>query len=426
MRKPVEIDRVSVILPTFNRALYLGDAIRSLLDQTERVIEIIVIDDGSTDSTAEVCAAFGDNVRYIRQPTNRGKMTAINLGLREVRGDYVWIMDDDDLAPPDALAHLIAPMRADRSLGYTFGLLQKFRDTAEGRRNFDAPQDPFDPDGRPFFVRLLEDCFITGQPCVLFRRNAIAAHAPYDQTVLASVDYFILLTVARSAHGAAVDQTVLFQRQHGGQRGPHSLRYGEAERIKRWMAFDSRIVETLLETVEDGELIGRRGRALSTIEQRRAWFQRATVAGRKRLWDLAARSLRQARALSAAPLTPGDRQILKQMLGSRYGIDIFANSATIQSAIIDAAGDGLTGESIRRAIAAKLTYWAGQAALKGDFARARAALSALFRLTGPRGVVAAFGDVASRRFGGSLAAVSGAITLVVRRATTPPRTSRQK
>ena len=93
---------ISVIIPTYNRALFLGEAIRSVLDQEYLVqngpssFELLVIDDGSTDSTAEIVRSFGNNLKYVFQQ-HRGVSTARNRGLELARGDYIAFLDSDDL-----------------------------------------------------------------------------------------------------------------------------------------------------------------------------------------------------------------------------------------------------------------------------------------------------------------------------------------
>jgi len=91
--------RVSVIIPTYNRARVVGEAIRSALDQTVRDIEVIVVDDGSTDDTRDAVDGCRDGrVRYIYK-TNGGPASARNAGLAEAKGEYVAFLDHDDLWP---------------------------------------------------------------------------------------------------------------------------------------------------------------------------------------------------------------------------------------------------------------------------------------------------------------------------------------
>jgi glycosyltransferase involved in cell wall biosynthesis len=95
--------RVSVVIPTYNRAALLPRAVDSALSAIEVGDEIIVVDDGSTDATAEVLAPYGDRIRYIRTE-NRGAGAARNRGLREARQPLVAFLDSDDSWYPDHLA----------------------------------------------------------------------------------------------------------------------------------------------------------------------------------------------------------------------------------------------------------------------------------------------------------------------------------
>ncbi len=100
---------ISVIIPSFNCAPHLGRAIDSVLAQSLRELEIIVVDDGSTDGTQEAVEPYLKyrNIRYLRQ-TNRGPSAARNAGLKASESKYVMFVDADDALPPDALATMEA------------------------------------------------------------------------------------------------------------------------------------------------------------------------------------------------------------------------------------------------------------------------------------------------------------------------------
>jgi glycosyltransferase involved in cell wall biosynthesis len=99
---------VSVIIPTYNRKAYVCQAIDSALDQTYPDVEVMVVDDGSTDGTGEVVQArYGDRIRYIYQ-SNQGEAAARNSAIRHSRGDLIALLDSDDLWKPDKLAKQVA------------------------------------------------------------------------------------------------------------------------------------------------------------------------------------------------------------------------------------------------------------------------------------------------------------------------------
>jgi hypothetical protein len=94
---------VSVAVPVFNGQATVGDAVRSLLAQTYRNLEIVVVDDGSTDGTWEVLESFGSSIRAIRQ-ANAGIAAARNAGLAVAEGELIALMDSDDLCEPERIA----------------------------------------------------------------------------------------------------------------------------------------------------------------------------------------------------------------------------------------------------------------------------------------------------------------------------------
>lgn len=100
---------ISVIVPTYNRADFVSETVRSILDQSLQSIEVLVIDDGSTDHTREALqefAAYG-NFHY-RFKENEGRSIARNMGIEMAKGDYMMFLDSDDILEPDALATLFA------------------------------------------------------------------------------------------------------------------------------------------------------------------------------------------------------------------------------------------------------------------------------------------------------------------------------
>lgn len=116
---------VSVIIPVYNCERYIAKAIESVLSQTYRPIEIIVVDDGSTDGSAEVVKAFGSSVHYCYQ-ANNGIGAARNKGINLARGNFLAFLDADDLWVEDKLMQQMAVFDNDSSLDIVFGHIIHF------------------------------------------------------------------------------------------------------------------------------------------------------------------------------------------------------------------------------------------------------------------------------------------------------------
>ena len=135
---------VSVILPVFNAGKYLAAAIESIQAQNYRPLEIIVVDDGSTDDSADVARSFGATVRYYSQ-ANAGAATARNRGVEMSQGAYLSFLDADDLWVADKLSRQMAILANDPALNMAFGHVQQFYSPEldeETRKKTDLPKDP--------------------------------------------------------------------------------------------------------------------------------------------------------------------------------------------------------------------------------------------------------------------------------------------
>jgi glycosyltransferase involved in cell wall biosynthesis len=108
----VNVAKVSVIIPTYNRAHVIGRSIQSALDQTYRDFEILVVDDGSTDGTLDAVKPFLQHaqVRYLRHENNKGHQAARNTGLKNASGEYIAFLDSDDTWIPEKIELQLAAM----------------------------------------------------------------------------------------------------------------------------------------------------------------------------------------------------------------------------------------------------------------------------------------------------------------------------
>lgn len=118
---------VSVIVTAYNRENFLAEAIKSVLDQDYENTEIIVIDDGSTDKTAEIAKSFGSSIVYAFQQ-NEGVASAVNHGLRLARGELLAFLDSDDLWQEKTLAKRINPFVLDPEIEIVAGYVKNFID----------------------------------------------------------------------------------------------------------------------------------------------------------------------------------------------------------------------------------------------------------------------------------------------------------
>jgi len=131
MESPV----VSCIVPVFNGERYLKQAVDSILDQTYRPLEVIVVDDGSTDGTPDVLAAYDDQIRHVRQ-VNAGPAAALNRGVREAEGDLLAFLAADDLWHHEKLSRQVRQLEENPGLDASVTHIQNFwvpelRDEAE-------------------------------------------------------------------------------------------------------------------------------------------------------------------------------------------------------------------------------------------------------------------------------------------------------
>jgi glycosyltransferase involved in cell wall biosynthesis len=131
----MKLPLVSCIVPVSNGERYLREALDSILAQTYRPTEIIVADDGSTDTTPAVATCYGDRIRYVKQD-NAGAPTARNRGLRLARGEFVAFLDSDDLWHPEKLERQMRRFEARPELDHCVTHLQNFWITELEKREY--------------------------------------------------------------------------------------------------------------------------------------------------------------------------------------------------------------------------------------------------------------------------------------------------
>ena len=179
---------VSVIIPTYNRATMITDALDSVRRQSYRPIELLIVDDGSTDDTREVIQRYAEthaepgrlDIRYLRQD-NRGTTAARNHGLREATGEFIQHLDSDDRLLPDKLEKQVRILQEDPSIDYVYGRAQYMNEAGHVMKEVGRP---IERDGTWTHVAVYH-----WQTCApLYRRRVLDAIGPADERVRCAED----------------------------------------------------------------------------------------------------------------------------------------------------------------------------------------------------------------------------------------------
>jgi glycosyltransferase involved in cell wall biosynthesis len=199
---------VSVVIPCYNQAHFLPDAIMSVLRQTYRCFEIIVTDDGSTDDTAKVAAEYSA-VHLIRQ-RNQGLAAARNTGLRASKGAFLVFLDSDDRLIPEALETGIDTLQAHPGCAFAYGHVRLI--DRRGLARTSPHQIAVDQN---HYLELLRRNYIWTPGAVMYRRTVFNAVGEFDPAVNASADFDLNLRIVRRFPVHCHDRAVLEYRVHG-------------------------------------------------------------------------------------------------------------------------------------------------------------------------------------------------------------------
>lgn len=199
---------VSVVIPCFNQAHFLDEAIDSVFAQTYSEHEVIVIDDGSADNSYEVATRF-PSVHSIRQ-ANRGVAAARNLGLVKARGELMVFLDADDRLLPQALELGVTAIAKRPRIAFAAGMSRDIGEDGTVIREGEQPLVTQD-----HYLNLLKDCYIWSGSSLVFRRSAIEAVGGFNQDLEAGDDYELYLKLARRYPVFCHDTVVTEYRRHG-------------------------------------------------------------------------------------------------------------------------------------------------------------------------------------------------------------------
>lgn len=218
--------KISTIIRTYNRAYILGEALQSALNQSTPPAEIIVVDDGSTDTTSDVVSQFKDSrIRLITHRHNRGVGASGNTGILASNGDFIAFLDSDDLWKVNKLEEQIAFLSRHNDVDILFSDVE-IEDTGTvipstmqfmkvfprllGKNASEAGDYLFA--GRQMYLCLLEEVPIKTNT-LMIRRSLLSAVGMFNETCRSGEDWELLLRLARSAHFGYIDRALAIQRR---------------------------------------------------------------------------------------------------------------------------------------------------------------------------------------------------------------------
>lgn len=309
---------VAVVVPTYNRAHLVGQTIGSVLNQTRAPDAIIVVDDGSTDGTADIIGAFGRRVRYIKQK-NAGKATALNTAMSEIRAEYVWTIDDDDVALPDALETHLDFLAAHPDLDFSYGAHYEFSGDGPPEIKLLSSRAPMtiaaaSPEDLFVCAMLWFPFYLQG---MLVPRRCYEHVGPFDESLTFTEDYDMILRLARRFRGGNVGVPTFCLRVHPGVRGPAHEQHVASERHATFRGYDRGTFARLYAELPLADYLPRGSASdeLNGSQERQARLQRACITTRHGLFEVAFEDLNAVLdSRGASPPDASERRILAQML----------------------------------------------------------------------------------------------------------------
>lgn len=201
-------EMISVVIPAYNSAPFLREAIQSVLNQTLPPAEVLVVNDGSTDATAEIAESFGGPVRCLSQ-LNQGLSAARNRGISEARGEFIALLDADDCWLPGKLASQVELLRKQPAAVASFTLTEYVDRSGRVVRTSVAPRynDMVE-------ALLLFSCVIGPPSAGLIRRTAFDRVGLFDTRFSQCADWDMWLRLAEAGAVAYLDEPLTRYRLH--------------------------------------------------------------------------------------------------------------------------------------------------------------------------------------------------------------------
>ena len=202
--------KVTTVIPAYNVEHYIREAIESVLFQTYKDIELIVVDDGSTDRTTEIVKNFGSKIEYVRHAENKGLSVARNTGIRQAKGKYLAFLDADDIWIPTKIEEQVKLLEGNEDLALVYSNCHKIdRSGAHMGMLLDSVKLH-----RGFVLKdLLLSSFITTSSVVI-KKQVLDEIGVFDEHFFVSQDFDLYLRIAECHKIDFVDAPLLKYRVH--------------------------------------------------------------------------------------------------------------------------------------------------------------------------------------------------------------------
>lgn len=209
--------RVSVIIPTFNRAHLLPCAVQSVLNQTFTDFELIIVDDASTDNTQEVVESFGDlRIRYIEHEQNKGGGAARNTGIKEARGEFIAFLDSDDEWMSQKLEIQATVLsQASHKVGFVLCGMRHLSTMHGSSSFFDEIPTAQGDIASDFLEDTVFGWHLSG---LMARASKVMEIGGFDPLLASSQDWDFIFRLSQTCSVTSVPNILAVYRQHGGPR----------------------------------------------------------------------------------------------------------------------------------------------------------------------------------------------------------------
>lgn len=207
---------VSVVIPTYNHAQFVGYAVKSVLAQTYPNIEIIVVDDGSTDETADILKPYLARIIYLFKP-NGGTPNALNYGIERTKGKYVCWLSADDAFRPEKIAKQLTQMESKPEIGFAYTSFAVI--DGEGKKLYDVHSQTY-LSTQEMVRKLREGNFINGSS-VMMRKTALEKSGWFDEGLAQAHDHDLWFRLLRNFPCGFLDDLLLDYRWHGSNMSQH-------------------------------------------------------------------------------------------------------------------------------------------------------------------------------------------------------------